>query len=199
MEQTGIVAEADEVGGLNPHLGHIVDLQPPALVGGGLDPGGGVGQQGIEQPGGDAHSRLIVDVVDKLKQPVHPLARQGGDEHNGGVGHVGQVPHHVLAHLVHGLAVLLDGIPLVDHDDTRLARLMGQPGHFCVLLRDPLLSVNHDKAHVAALNSHGGPENGKLLNPVVHLGLLPHPGGVDEQKFALGVLKVAVHRVPARL
>ena len=184
------------MGGLDADLGHIVDLQPAALVGGGLHPGGGVGQHGVEHAGGDAHGRLIGDVVDQIKEPVHPLARQGGDEHDGGVGHIGQIPPHVLAHPVHGLVVLLDGVPLVDHDDAGLARLVGQARHLGVLLGDPLARVDHDEAHVTPLNGHGGPEDGELLDAVVHLGLLAHAGGVDEQVLALGVLEIAVHRVP---
>ena len=42
------------------------------------------------------------------------------------------------------------------------------------------------------LNGHGGPQDGKLLDAVVHLGLLAHTGGVDEQVLALLVLKIAV-------
>ena len=73
---------------------------------------------------------------------------------------------------------------------------MGQAGHLGVLLGDPLLGVDEDEAHVAALDGHGGTEDGELLDPVVHLGLLPHPGGVDETEFALLVLIVAVDGVP---
>ena len=80
MEQPGVVAEDDVVGRLHAHLGHIVDFQPPALVRGGLDPGLGVRQHVVQHAGGDAGGRLVADVVDELKEPVHPLARLGGDE-----------------------------------------------------------------------------------------------------------------------
>ena len=40
-----------------------------------------------------------------------------------------------------------------------LARLVGQAGHFGILLGDSLVGVDHDEAHVAALNSHGRPQD----------------------------------------
>ena len=64
MEQPGIVAEADKVGGLDAGLGHIVDLQPPAPVRRRLNPGLGVGQNAIEHTGGDAGAGLVVDILD---------------------------------------------------------------------------------------------------------------------------------------
>ena len=73
---------------------------------------------------------------------------------------------------------------------------MGQTGHLGILLGDSLVGVYQDQAHVSPLNGHGGPQDGKLLDAVVHLGLLAHTGGVDEQVLALLVLKIAVHRVP---
>ncbi len=73
---------------------------------------------------------------------------------------------------------------------------MGQTGHLGVLLGDPLPGVDHDEAHVAALDGHGGPQDGELLDAVIHPGLLPHPCRVDEQVFAPPVLEGTVHRVP---
>ena len=63
-------------------------------------------------------------------------------------------------------------------------------GHLGILLSDSLVGVHQDQAHVGPLNGHGGPQDGKLLDAVVHLGLLAHTGGVDEQVLALLVLKI---------
>ena len=139
---------------------------------------------------------LLVDIVDELKEPGHPLTGGGGDEHDGGIGHVGEIPADVLPHAVHGLAVLFHQVPLVHHDDAGLAGVMGEPGHLGVLLGDALLGVDHNEAHIAALNGHGGPEHGVFLNDILHLGLLAHAGGVDEVILALVVFKIAVDGVP---
>ena len=72
---------------------------------------------------------------------------------------------------------------------------MRQPRHLGVLLRHALLGVDEDKAHVAALDRHGGAEDAVFFDIVVHLGLFPHTGGVDEVILAVAVLKVAVDGV----
>ena len=177
---------------LDTHLGHIVDLQAAPLVGGRLDAGLGVSQHAVQHAGGDAHGGLIVDVVDQLKQAADPLARQGRDEHDGRVGHEAQVAADILPHAIHGLVVLLYGVPLVHHDDAGLARLVSQTGHLGVLFGNAVVGVDHNKADVAALDGHGGPQDAVFLDIVVHLGLFPHAGGVDEVVFALGVLEIAV-------
>lgn len=72
---------------------------------------------------------------------------------------------------------------------------MRQTGDLGVLLGDTLLSVDENEADVAALNSHGGPQNAVFFDVVIYLGLFPHTGGVDEIIFAVLVLKVAVDGV----
>ena len=196
VEQLLVVAEHHKVGRADAHLGHVVDLQAAALVRGGLHPGLGIGQDGVEHTGGDAHGGLLPDIVDQLKQAADPLAGHGGDEHNGGVGHIAQVPADVLPHTVHGLAVLFHQVPLVHHNDAGLSGVVGQARHLGVLLGDAVLGVDHNEAHVAALNGHGGPEDAVFLDGVVHLGLFAHTGGVDEVILAGGVFKVAVDGVP---
>lgn len=163
------------MGRLDAHLGHVVDLQASALIRGRLHAGLGVGQHAVEHTGGDAHGGLIVDIVDQLEQAAYPLARQSGDEQDGGVGHIAQVAADVLPHAVHGLAVLLDEIPLVHHDDAGLAGVVGQTRYLGVLFRHALLRVDKDQAHVAALDGHGGAEDAVLLDAVVHLGLFRMP------------------------
>ena len=72
---------------------------------------------------------------------------------------------------------------------------MRQTGDLGVLLGDTLLSIDENEADVAALNSHGGPQNAVFFDVVIYLGLFPHTGGVDEIIFAILVLEVAVDGV----
>ena len=184
------------MGRFDAHLGHIVDLQPAALVRGRLHTGLSVRQNAVEHTGGDTHGGLVIDIVDQLKQPAHPLSCQGGDKHNGSIGHETEIPADILPHAVHGLVVLLHRVPLVHHDDAGLSRLMGQTRHLGVLLGNAVVGVDHNETHIAALNGHGGSQNAVFLDIVVHLGLLPHTGGVDKVVLALGILKIAVDGVP---
>ena len=64
------------------------------------------------------------------------------------------------------------------------------------VLADAQTRVQPPTAHVRPLNGHLGPEDAVALNGLVHLGLLAHPGGVDEHIFAGLVLKEAVNGVP---
>ena len=60
VEQAGIVAENNEVGGLGAGLGHVVDLQTAAFVRGRLHTGGGISQNGVQRTGGDTGVVLLV-------------------------------------------------------------------------------------------------------------------------------------------
>ena len=73
---------------------------------------------------------------------------------------------------------------------------MGQPGHLGILLGDTLLRVNHNDAYIAALNSHGGPQDGELLHPVIHLGLLAHTRRVNDEIFLPLLFQITIHRIP---
>ena len=73
---------------------------------------------------------------------------------------------------------------------------MGQARHLGVLLGNAVLGVDHNEAHVAALDGHGGPQDAVFLDGVVHLGLFAHTGGVDEVILAGSIFKIAVDGVP---
>ena len=195
MEELGLVAEADEVRGTGACLGHIENLQAAALVGGRLDTSGGIGQQRVQHTGGDTGGCLLVHVLDELEQARHTLTGHSRNKDNGGIGHVGQVLSDLCPHLIHGLVVLLDGVPLVDHDDAGLAGIVGHTGHLGVLFGHTLVGVDHDETDVGTLNGHGSTKDRELFDLIVDLGLLTHTGGVNEDELTIFVLKVAVHRI----
>ena len=196
MEQLGAVAEQNEGGGLHPGLGDIEHLEPPALVRGRLDPDRGVGQHAVEGACGDPHGVVGGHGVHGLENLVHPEPRQGRDKQHRGVGHIGQGLPDGLLVLVHGFGVLLHRVPLVDQDHRGLSGLMDQTGDFRVLLRDALVGVHHNEAHVRPGDGVHRAHVGELLHAVVHSGLLPHAGGVDEHVFPVFIFEVAVDGVP---
>ena len=197
MEQPGVVAENHKVRGLGAGLGHIVDLQAAALIRGRLHPGGGIRQDAVQGAGGDTAGVLGVDILNHLKEPVHPLACQGGKEQHRGVEHIAQTVADIGLHIPHGVGLLiLHGVPFVDHDDGGFPCLVDQSGDFGVLLRDAVVGVDEDQADVCPLDGVDGAHVGILLNGVVHLALAAHTGGVDEAVFSGFVFKVGVDGVP---
>ena len=62
------------------------------------------------------------------------LTGLGADEHDGRIGHEAEILFQLFAHGIHGVAVLLDSIPLVDGNDAGLALLVGVTGDLGVLL-----------------------------------------------------------------
>ena len=106
--------------------GKIEKAKALALIRGGLDAGLSIGQHVVEHTRGNAHGGLIVDVVNKLEEAGDTLTRQGGDKDDGGVGHEAQIAADLVPHVIHGLIVLLDGVPLIHHDDGGFACLVGE-------------------------------------------------------------------------
>ena len=198
MEQLRVVAENNEMRRLDADLRHIINLQAAALVRGRLDTRGRVLQNVVEHTGRNAHTVLVGDGVDRLKELVHALARQRRNEHDRRILHIAQVAPHILGHAVHGVCVLLDGVPLVDDDDTRLSGLVRKTRDLRVLLRHALVGVDQDKAHIRALDGGDGAHIAVALHGVVHLGLASHSRRIDEQVLAPFVLKIAVDGVAGR-
>ena len=198
MEQLPTVAEHDEARRLDARLRHVIDLQAAALVRRRLDARLRVGEDVVEHAGGDAHGALVVDKVDELEQPLGALAGQGRDEQHRRVGHEAQVAQDVLAHFFHGAGLFVDQVPLVHNDDGRLARLVREAGDLRVLLRDAVARVDHDQAHIRALDGELGAHDGEFLNAVVHARLAPDAGGIDKDIFAVFVLKAGVDAVARR-
>ena len=95
---------------------------------------------------------LLIDLMDEREQLVHALTGLRRDEQHGRIRHIGQALTHAERILLHGGAVLLDEIPLVDDDDARLACVMRLAGNLGVLLGDALGRVDHDDADVRTLD-----------------------------------------------
>ena len=198
MEELALVAEYDKVRRADADLRHVVDLQSAAAVRRRLHARLRVGQNVVEHAGRDAHAGLVVHVVDHLKKARYALARRRRDEEDGRIGHVGEVAADVVAHFVHGLAVLFDKIPLVHDDDAGLACLVREARDLRILLGHALLRVDHDEAHVRTVNGHRGAQHAVALDHIVDLRLFAHAGGVDEDILALLVFKVRVDGVARR-
>ena len=195
MEQLRRVAEQDEGGGSHLGLGHVVDLESLALVRGRLDAHHGLTQHVVEGARGDTEVGLLVDRLDQIVQAVDALARLGGDEGDGGVGHVGQGLADAVGEGLDGGIVLLDGIPLVHHDDGSLARLVSNARDLLVLLGDAHRGIDHDEADVSPLHRHVGAEDAVLLHLIPDLGLAADACGVDEGEGAPLIDQAGVHRV----
>ena len=180
---------------LDADLRDIVDLQTAALVRGRLDARGCIFQNVVEHAGGDAHAVLVGDRDDHVEQLVHALAGERGDEHDGRVGHIAEIPADLGRLLVHGVRVLLDRVPLVDDDDAGLPCLMCQTCDLGILLGDTLIGVDQDEAHVRALDGGDGAQVRILLDCIVDLRLAAHTGRIDKEELAGLVFKVAVDGV----
>ena len=195
MEQTLVVAEDDEMRGANTDLRHIIDLQAATLIRGRLHTSLSILQHVIELTGGDAGTGLLVDIVDQFKQTIHSLTGHSGDEDHRRIGHEAKITANVLAHAIHGLIILFDGIPLVHHDDASLACFVRHACHLGVLLGNTVLCVDHDQAHICTVDRHGRAEHTVLFNALLHLATLTHTSSVDEVILAVLIFKLRVNSI----
>ena len=75
---------------------------------------------------------------------------------------------------------------------------MRKTGDLRVLLGDAVARVDHDQAHIRALDGELCTHDGELLDAVVHAGLAADAGGIDKDILAVFVLKAAVDAVARR-
>ena len=64
---------------------------------------------------------------------------------------------------VHGLVVLLYGIPFIDNNNYSFASLMRDTGYLGVLLRDTLSRINNNKYDICTLNRADGTDDAVTL------------------------------------
>ena len=197
MEQPGVVAENDEMGRLGAGLGHVENLQAATLIRRRLHPGGGVGKDAVQRAGGDAAGILGMNVLNDLKEPVHPLAGESGEEQHRGVEHVAEALTDFCLHIPHGVGFLvLNRVPFVDHDDGGFARFVDKTGDLGILLGDAVVGVDEDQAHVRPVDGADGTHIGIFFDGVIHFAFPAHTGGVDEAVFSGFVFKIGVDGVP---
>ena len=75
---------------------------------------------------------------------------------------------------------------------------MRETGDLRVLLGDAVARVDHDQAHIRALDGELCAHDGEFLDAVVHAGLAADAGGVDKDVFAVFILKAGVDAVARR-
>ena len=136
--------------------------------------------------------------MDGLKQFVDALTGLGADKDDGGIGHEAEVLLQLFAHGVHRVAVLLDGVPLVDGDNAGLALLMRVAGDLGVLFGEAYRRVDHNDADAAALDSGQTAQDAVALNAALDLAALAQAGGVGKNELAVLVLHHRVDGIAGR-
>jgi len=113
VEELHVVTEDNEGGGSRRDLSHIVDLQPLALVGGGLISHHSLAENVVEHTRGDTGGGLVVDVFDMLVDVVDSLTCFSRNVDYGCVCHIRQRSLDLFIELVDGAVVLFDAVPFV--------------------------------------------------------------------------------------
>ena len=104
----------------------------------------------------------------------------------------------IFAHGVHRVAVLLDGVPLVDGDNAGLALLMRVAGDLGVLFGEAYRRVDHNDADTAALDSGQTAQDAVALDTALDLAALAQAGGIGKDELAVLVLYHCVDGIAGR-
>ena len=75
---------------------------------------------------------------------------------------------------------------------------MRQAGHLGVLVRKAHGCIDHDDAHIRTLNRHLRPDDAVLFNGIIHLVAAAQPGGINQNKAAVGIFHLCVDRIARR-
>ena len=133
--------------------------------------------------------------LERLEDPLLRDVRREDDRHI-------RKRRHLLLELravrVHGVLVLLDEVPLVDHDHHTTIAVEDVPENVLVLLLESLGRVHQQQAHVTLVNRLHRPNRAVEFQVVVHLLPLPQPGRVHDLKVETERIEARVHTVPGR-
>ena len=195
MEQRFLVDERNKCWRAGGALGDIENLEALALIRGRLHTRGRARQHLVQCAGRDAGAVLHVHILDGFKQFVQPLTGFCADEQDGRIRHKAEILFQLLAHLVHGVAVFFNGIPLVYSNNAGLALVMGITGNLGILLRKADGCINHDNAHAAAFHSSQAAQHAVALHTAFHLAALAQTGGIGKDKLAVLVFHHGINGI----
>ena len=97
--------------------------------------------------------------------------------------------------LIHGLVILLNGIPLVHNNDYSLAPLMSDTGNLRILLCDALCRIDDNKHHICTLNSAYCTDNAVALKILLNLALSSKTCSVDKHIFPALILNLCINGI----
>src|SRR5829696_2665992 len=197
--------EDDEGGRAHADLRQVLDVQArlPALHGRGRRRRAARRDdalvEGVELRGRDAPVARLVGAQGEREEALDALALQGGD----GDDRRPFEELHLEAQVAlerGGRAGLLvgDGVPLVDGEDDRAARVERVAGDVGVERRHALDGVDDDDRHVGALQAPARHQDRQLLGHLLGLALAADARGVDEAEGVPVGLEDGVNRVARR-
>ena len=94
------------------------------------------------------------------------------------------------------MIILLERIPFIHRYDDPLAALMGNSGHLRVLLRDPLLCVDHNDHHIRPLDRRYRPDDHVVFQILFYLVFAADARCIDEDIFFSVIGDFRVHGIP---
>ena len=119
----------------------------------------------LSSPVEHAPIALLGDAQRLAQDPLRSLAGQRGGEHDVGPGQVRRLAPQALQPLVGGVLVLLDRVPLVEHEDDALVRLEHVADDVRVLRRVALGRIGHDDRHVGRVDRLHAAQHAVALDP----------------------------------
>ena len=153
MNRIRVVNEADKGWRLYTDLGHVVEFNPAPLVQGWFIVLDGAGKDSIDLACADTGRGLTIDPLDQWEDPVDSQAVEGGYRYHGGIRKVFGCLAQAQLKLAGGYGAPVHQIPLIDNHDTRTTALVRVTGHLDILFRNPLMSIQNDQSHMAALKT----------------------------------------------
>ena len=84
---------------------------------------------------------------------------------------------------MHGLLILLYGIPFIVYDNNTLTCLMGISGNVLVLIPDTFFSIDDYKYDITSFNGTHGTQNRIFFNVLIDLAALSDSGCVNDNIF----------------
>src|ERR1044072_7447407 len=174
----------------------VEQLQAVALLGGRLACLDDLADEAVELGRRDPALHPVAEREHLLEQAVDVAARQRARGHD--LRAQAQLVLHLAPLVVEVLLVHLGGVPLVQDDRRRAARLHRQLGDAHGLRGDAVVRVADDERDVGALGGALRAQDGVVLDGLRPLRLAAHPRRVDDDELAAVDLERQVDRVARR-
>src|SRR5439155_26805034 len=189
-DQGRVVDRETEARGSRGYLRSVEEVQAPTLARRGLAPLTELCQKTVELGRRDACGVLVVELFDRIEQPLDPAAGLRG---HGDVRWTLAQPTFQLGSDVFDAE--RRRIPFREHDDRRVLRLPRDVGDGEIVVDEAFGRVHEDERDVRTLGRFACAQLRVVLDPLPVPALAADACGVDEDESAIAALEAGVDRV----
>ena len=122
----------------------------------------------------------MVNRLNQLQHTVNSLPCHGRNKHLRRIFHIFQFHGNILEIFIHGLFVLINGIPFIDGNNCRLSSFVGNACNLGILICNAFVGINQKNRNITAFHCRNRTDNAEAFDFLLDFAFAAHPCRINE-------------------